>query len=248
MFIGDEWKWTVAILFWIAVFLSPFIIIAIFIYKKFFKEKHDKKTSRKLKKLPSTRVAKFQGFYYKHRIITILLIIGVSWAIIWLGQVAVERYSFYKVEKTMDKINQEINSKFSVLSVQKDRSCGTSSEAFGEHLGGCSIEYVYSIEPGNHVKETAEKIDALIQNRDDVAIDNPEPSLFKDTTFIKINNYSDSKSDRYSSSYNFNGITNPTCEVMYALHSVNSRNNLSVSISCFLSGSNAKFPYFPVQK
>ncbi|HET7673023.1 MAG TPA: hypothetical protein VFK11_00730 [Candidatus Saccharimonadales bacterium] len=119
MFVGDEWKWTVAILFWGLVLASPFIILGYIFYRNLFQAEVAKKTKKKLKKLPDTRIAKFQRFYYKHRIISVFLVIFVAWALVWLSQAAVERYNFYRVEKTMDAISQDINAKFNIISEKK---------------------------------------------------------------------------------------------------------------------------------
>lgn len=187
-------------------------------------------------------------FFAHHKVIGLLLIIIGAWALIWLGQAAIERYNFYRVEKTMDSINKQINSNFKVLSETKDRSCGTRDEAFGESLGGCSVSYSYKISVSNNAKQTAEKIDKLIRGRGDVEVSNPDPALFKNTNFVLINKINSGSPDVYSSSYNFSGVSNPTCEIIYSLPgSSEVEKNTKVNIICFLSGRSAKFPYFPVQ-
>lgn len=247
MFVGDEWKWTVAILFWGLVLASPFIILGYIFYRNLFQAEVAKKTKKKLKKLPDTRIAKFQRFYYKHRIISVFLVIFVAWALVWLSQAAVERYNFYRVEKTMDAISQDINAKFNVISEQKDRSCGTRDESFGSSLGGCSISYFYKISSGENKKTTAKSIDEVVGAMKDVKPRNPDPIQFDSTSFVYIDGPRINDFERYYSSYFFSTSKNPVCGAEYDLPKNKKDLFINVHLDCYLTGKDAKLPYFPVK-
>lgn len=190
-------------------------------------------------------LSKPRQFYDKHPWITLLLLGLLAWGLIWASQVALERYNFFRVEKGMDRVSQEITNNFEVLSSKKERSCGKRSEAFGEHLGGCSITVRYFFETADNPTNFARRIDNKIKNIPGVKPkyfnNNGEHTLFSLTYKLRPDD-----PDKFYSNYYLNSIVNPSCEIDYVPKINNIHNKLELSFSCFLSG-DAKFQYFPVR-
>lgn len=143
------------------------LVIATFINSKFFAQqlKYYKK-NRKLNIKPSIIFNAIKSFYAKHPIISILLIIFCVWAIVWLGQVSVERYKFYQAERKIDKLAADLQSRLgNEVTLKKERSCGYGSEKYGRGARSCLIRYGVEISPINTARATllATKLKAAIE-------------------------------------------------------------------------------------
>lgn len=213
--------------------------------KKISKPKAIKKTSRSNKILLG-----WKKFYDKHWIIGFLLIILAIWAIIWVGQVAVERYRFYQVEKKIDRLANEFEKKTgNNVSLKKERSCDYSSEKYGRGNLSCTVYYKVEISP-----ITADEASKLSYEFSESITDN------KDFSYKKIaeNNLpykqksAEMGEEEQSFSVNLSAIGRPKCEgnAVYTILSPVSKqrrsvnDSLEINIGCY---GPAKLEYFPTK-
>ena len=82
------------------------------------KKKSNKKSFRY--KIPSS----IKAFYGTKTWLKIFLTLLVIWGLVWVGQVAVERYRFYDAEKKLDKLAAELQKELgNEYELKKERTC-----------------------------------------------------------------------------------------------------------------------------
>lgn len=209
-------------------------------------------TMPKKKAAKKSSFAKFKSLYSHHKVVGSIFLLAGVWAIVWLGQVGVERYKFYQAERKLDKLAAEVQTKLGdEVKLKKERVCDYASEKYGRGPRGCSIYYTSQLTPID-----PEKSSTIAENLLEVSMNTNEfnnkkvslnelpfnqkfegfnPGLKKQEVFIYL---SDLNRDPFCSS-----------SAVYEAYSQASKDlggedNLKLVIGC--NGA-AKWEYFPIR-
>lgn len=187
--------------------------------------------------------AKITSFAKKHRIISVILAIALLWGLVWLGQVAVERYQFYQVEKSLSSIANDISKETGANSITKERSCAYSSAKFSKGTLRCSTGYNLKVSVNNTVgaNSAVQKINSTIVNNRDTSELTAQYSIKKVFEEKDANDHTES----IDADIKLSQSGGYSCGVIYRLINESANYYLDTHISCSRT---SHIPYFPVKK